>query len=299
MMIGTVKELWRYPVKSLGGEPLQTANVVERSVHGDRNWAVYDPVAPQIRNAKQWAKLLELRAEYHREPGPDDYGDNVAPVRLYAPDGSYCDSSDLAACEKWLTDFLDKPAQLKPRAPASDRGFYALPKARTEEEIRSEIGLEADDPLPDFSAVDADVMSVLAYHVTPPGYLYDAFPVHVLTTNSLAFLGEESGLDTDVRRFRPNILVDMAEPAAEPTEQRWLGGRVQIGETELYVDSPTSRCSMPRDAQPHFGIAEERRMPAALIRHVRMDFGINTKVVRPGTVNIGDPVRVLQPEGGA
>lgn len=298
MVTGTVKELWRYPVKSLGGEALQAAQVLERSVRGDRNWAIYDPIAPKIRNAKQWAKLLELRSEYRWEPGPDDYGDAVATVRLYAPDGSYCDSDNLEACAAWLTDFLEAPAQLKPRAPASDRSFYALPKARTEAEIRSELGLATDDPLPDFSAIDADVMSILQYHVTPPGYLYDAFPVHVLTTDSLAFLEEKSGLDTDVRRFRPNILVEMDEPAVEPTEQSWLGGSIVVGETELYVDSPTARCSMPRDAQPQFGVTEQRRMSAALVRHVRMDFGINTKVLMPGTINVGDTIRVLPSNTG-
>lgn len=36
-----VVELWRYPVKSMGGERLESAHVARRGVEGDRAWAVY------------------------------------------------------------------------------------------------------------------------------------------------------------------------------------------------------------------------------------------------------------------
>lgn len=38
--IGRVAELWRYPVKSLGGEQLGEALCGERGIEGDRRWAV-------------------------------------------------------------------------------------------------------------------------------------------------------------------------------------------------------------------------------------------------------------------
>lgn len=294
MIIASVKELWRYPVKSLGGEALHTAQLGPNGVSGDRHWAVYDPVAPMVRSAKQWPTLLELRAQYLGMPGLDDYGDAVAPVRLLAPDDSYCDSDDLEACGRWLTRLLDQPAQLRPRAPRFDRDFYALPKARTEEQIAREIGLEAGEALPDFSSIDIDVATLLQFHTTPPGFLYDAFPVHILTTDSLRFLGDASALDVDVRRFRPNILLEMASPGREPTEQNWLGATLKIGEAVVYIDSPTSRCSMPGRPQPGFGLQAEKGLARAMARHVDRNLGVNAKIVKPGAVNVGDSVQLIE-----
>jgi len=39
-VIGWVAELWRYPVKSLGGERLACATLEPRGLTGDRLWAV-------------------------------------------------------------------------------------------------------------------------------------------------------------------------------------------------------------------------------------------------------------------
>jgi len=41
--LATVSELWRYPVKSMGGESREELPVEHRGVVGDRLWAVVDP----------------------------------------------------------------------------------------------------------------------------------------------------------------------------------------------------------------------------------------------------------------
>ncbi len=295
MRIAIVTELWRYPVKSCGGESLNSAIIGAGGVCGDRHWAVYDPIPPIIRSAKQWPRLLELRARYLAPPSLGDYGDAVAPVRLTAPDGSFHESSDLRACENWLSRWLDTPAQLKPRTPRADSALYALPSARTEQQIAKEIGLDAGETLPDFGAFDEDVAAALQFHATPPGFLYDAFPVHILTTDSLQFLSEASGLDADVRRFRPNILLEMISPSCATTEQGWVGATLKIGRVAVQVDSPTSRCSMPGHAQPGFDLREEKGLPRAMAEHVDRNLGVNVRVIEPGTMKVGDPVQLLQP----
>ena len=270
MRIATVKELWRYPVKSCGGESLNSALIGAGGVCGDRHWAVYDPIAPIIRSAKQWPRLLELRA-------------------------SVCESSDSTACDSWLTDRLGIPAQLKPRAPLSDSAFYALPSARSEQQIAQEIGLEPGEPLPHFGPFDEDVAATLQFNATPPGFLYDAFPVHVLTTDSLQFLENACRLKVDVRRFRPNILLEMTSPSCATTEQGWVGATLKIGRVSLHIDSPTSRCSMPGRAQPGFDLREEKGLPRAMAEHVDRNLGVNARVVETGTINVGDPVLLLRP----
>ena len=42
MSFGQVTALWRYPVKSLGGEQVEQIDIGSRGLHGDRLWAVRD-----------------------------------------------------------------------------------------------------------------------------------------------------------------------------------------------------------------------------------------------------------------
>lgn len=293
MLIGHIKELWRYPVKSLGGEPHEQLQLTSKGAVGDRHWAVYDPLAPVIRSAKQWPALLNLRAQYLGTPGPEDWGNDVAPVRLLNAAGGFCDSTDLEACSTWLSRQLNRQAQLRPRAPVSEREFYRLPRPITEAEMAKELGMNIGDALPDFEADYSDLMAEMAGHATPPGYLYDAFPLHLLTTDSLAFVAEKSQLNADVRRFRPNLLMETTDPRPALTEQQWLGASLAIGNTVLRIHSRTVRCSMPGRAQPGFQLEAQQRLPGAVARHADRALGVNLHIVQAGTIQVGDPVQLL------
>jgi uncharacterized protein len=41
-VLGTVAEIWRYPVKSMGGERLESCLIAETGLEGDRRWALVD-----------------------------------------------------------------------------------------------------------------------------------------------------------------------------------------------------------------------------------------------------------------
>jgi uncharacterized protein YcbX len=72
MVVGTICELWRYPVKSMGGERLARARVSERGVDGDRIYAVRDGVTGKIASAKHprlWEVLLQCAARYSDSGG--------------------------------------------------------------------------------------------------------------------------------------------------------------------------------------------------------------------------------------
>lgn len=58
-----IMEIWRYPVKSMGGESLHTAEVGPDGVVGDRMWGVYDPATDMVLTARREPSLLFLRAE--------------------------------------------------------------------------------------------------------------------------------------------------------------------------------------------------------------------------------------------
>lgn len=57
-----VAEIWRYPVKSLGGEQLDRADVGSLGIEGDRAWGLYDPATEMVLTARREPSLLFLKA---------------------------------------------------------------------------------------------------------------------------------------------------------------------------------------------------------------------------------------------
>lgn len=57
-----IEEIWRYPVKSVGGEQLEAADVDERGIEFDRAWSIYDPATELTLTARREPKLLFLSA---------------------------------------------------------------------------------------------------------------------------------------------------------------------------------------------------------------------------------------------
>ena len=53
-----VAEIWRYPVKSMGGERLTTAVVGESGIEGDRQWGVVDAATGLVLTARREPRLL-------------------------------------------------------------------------------------------------------------------------------------------------------------------------------------------------------------------------------------------------
>jgi uncharacterized protein YcbX len=62
-----VSEIWRYPVKSMGGERLASADVTSDGIEGDRAWGVLDPATGLVLTGRREPALLFLSA-VHR-PG--------------------------------------------------------------------------------------------------------------------------------------------------------------------------------------------------------------------------------------
>ena len=63
--MATVTEVWRYPVKSMAGERLESCTVTEKGLDGDRRWALIDRTPNRDGkwfNIKQHAPLMTYRA---------------------------------------------------------------------------------------------------------------------------------------------------------------------------------------------------------------------------------------------
>jgi uncharacterized protein YcbX len=293
-----VSDLYRHPVKSLGGEPLSELDVRISGPVGDRYWAVLDGETGRIRNAKRWPKLLLLTACFVEPPQPDAYDDDVTHVEMRAPDGSRCRSDD-ADRDAWLSYQLGRPARLAARRPAFCREHYRLGGPRTADEIAADIDLQPGEAFPDYQLSESNFLAQLVEHETPPGSYADAYPIHLVSRNTLRSLERRSGLDAAAPRFRPNIVVDIdsndieAVTGGDAPEQAWIGRRLRIGPLVLSLISPTTRCSMPARPQPLLGVAPEPALTRAMVQLCNRTVGLNALIETPGTVRNGDEVQIL------
>ena len=58
--------LWRYPVKSLQGSPVERIELRRPGVEGDRQWGIVDAATGKVLTAKRWPALLEASADARR-----------------------------------------------------------------------------------------------------------------------------------------------------------------------------------------------------------------------------------------
>ena len=63
-----VAEIWRHPVKSLGGERLERVKIDDRGIHADRLWAVRDRELGAVTTARRLPMLLGCTARFTTEP---------------------------------------------------------------------------------------------------------------------------------------------------------------------------------------------------------------------------------------
>ncbi|NHN89324.1 MOSC domain-containing protein [Acetobacter conturbans] len=121
----------------------------------------------------------------------------------------------------------------------------------------------------------------------------DGFPVLVCTTASLDDLNGRLPTAIPMARFRPNLVIDGAEPW---DEDHWL--RLRIGTVELSLVKPCSRCVMTTVDQ-ETGIIPDKKEPLRTLATFRKQeggvmFGQNALVSRTGTITEGDAVEVLE-----
>ena len=119
--------------------------------------------------------------------------------------------------------------------------------------------------------------------------IFDTFPLSLVTTQTLARLGEMVGTPLDVARFRPNILME-ASDAAPFQEDDWVGRTLNIGGMAMRVDKRDGRCVVIT-----IDPVTTERNPAilrAVARNREGCVGIYGSTVTPGRVAIGDEVGV-------
>ena len=285
---GRVTSIWRYPVKSMAGERLCAVDISDFGVHADRTWAVRDVELGATTSAKRLPGLMLCTARYAATPPPDAGPGNAPEVIIGLPDGREFSSSD-PAVHRELSGYVDRDVELTPLPALSERDKYRAPMA-TKSDLRTIFGLAPDEPLPDLSMFPVRKLAEISRYATPVGSYVDAYPVHLLTEQSLramSALAPES--DFDVRRFRPTILIDSPGHDGQP-ELAWCGAVLRGPGIALAPLIPTVRCVMPSHEQS--GLRRDPAVTRTVAAHSRRCLGVYGDVVTPGRIAEGEPLHL-------
>jgi hypothetical protein len=116
--------------------------------------------------------------------------------------------------------------------------------------------------------------------------------VHVLTTATLERLRELYPQGRfEVRRFRPNIVVELASGARDFVENAWVGRTLALGNTvRLRISGPCPRCVMTTLAQGD--LPKDPGILRTAAQHNQVNVGVYASVMAGGTVRRGDAIRL-------
>lgn len=245
--------IWRYPVKSLQGEKLSEARLDSSGLRGDRLWGVRDEATGKILTGRREPQLLLAAASLADDGEPD----------IVLPSGDCCRGIGPEA-DNALSDWLRRPVTLVEAVGAS--------------------GGEAE-----YFADATDDTSAAIEWTMPPGRFVDASPLLLLTTASLrSGAGLYRAGDWDVRRFRPNFVIEV--DADDWVEDGWCGHAVSIGSASVLPREPCVRCTMVTRPQPE--LVRDLDIYKTVARHHGGTLGVWTDVQTPGSICVGDSVIV-------
>lgn len=211
----TVGALWRYPVKTLAGERLATAEITTNGILGDRIVHVRGPEG--VRTSRRHHNLLGL----HATLGPD--------------------GEPLVDGQPWASpEILDR--------------------------VRAAAGPDA----------------TLVRYLGPERF--DVLPLLVATDGAVASFGR------DVRRLRPNIVID---GVGGMDETGWPGAELHIGDAVIALHSRRGRCPMTTVDPDTLDV--DRAVLKDIFAHFDGKLALNAEVLCPGIVHVGDPVRLVWP----
>lgn len=261
MIVGKISGIWRFPVKSMGGESMDAARITHHGLWGDRARALVDPTENRVASAKQFDRfpgLLDFTAQYVRGEGQSA---ELPPVDVRFPDGRIVRSGSEGFDEslsQWfgrptsISSVNDDPSQ-RPQA-----GKYAMPDT-----------------------------------------YFDYAPLHLLTDVAMASVAHHSpGSLVALERFRPNLLIQSFESGDFP-ENNWIGKKIRIGaDVLLQLTDPCPRCAvptlaqhnLPKDAKLLKKIAATNTVHVPALQTDQPCLGAYAFVLRGGMVSLGDEI---------
>lgn len=266
-----ISALYRYPVKSMLGERLETTRFGASGVERDRDLALIDTLTGMVATAKHprlWRDLLRFSAVSAE-----------GAVVITSPEG-WMVRADSAEVDQLLSTALGRSVRMSTERPA------AAEVERPDPQDVLDQGVDAE--------VEAPTLEI-AQGTTGTNFV-DYAPVHLITTATLAHIG------TDQIRYRPNLVLETPPGTRAFVENDWVGSELRIttgdgAATVLRMVLPTPRCSVPTLEHGH--LPRDPRAVRVLMTENRIDVpgfgvlpcaGIYAEVIEPGVVHVGDEV---------
>ena len=254
---------WRYPVKSMLGEEIESAQIGPLGILGDRAFAILDAEDGKVASAKnprKWPAIFNFRSYYSEEPDQGMPG----VVAIESKDGQKTTNTD-ERLDATLSALFARPVRLA-----------AQPPMRPQFECVSE---------PEAGQSDTAVRTV----DMPEGTFFDSCVLHLLTT---ATLRRVAGLypdgDFDVRRFRPNLVIDTGD-AEGFVENDWIGQTISVGSgVRLKVIEPCRRCIMT--TLPQGELPKDVGILRTVVQSNSASLGVRCAVEQGGVVHKGDAI---------
>ncbi|MHB0958700.1 MAG: MOSC domain-containing protein [Pirellulaceae bacterium] len=266
---GRVVSLLRYPVKSMLGEELNSAWITPRGLLGDRAYAVMsleDGKVVSAKNPKKWPRMFEFRATYIEPLHPEQA---IPPVRITLPDGTVTTSSD-GQVDHLLSRSLERDVKLAAAAPQQPR---------------------LEEYWPDMEELDHQ--DTVTDEAMPAGTFFDCAAIHLLTTATLGALQKVCPDGRfEVRRFRPNVVIELEDFADGFAENGWIHQEIAIGETvRLRITGPCPRCVMTTLAQSD--LPADSRILRVAAQQNKAHVGVYASVSQEGLIRRGDVIRLI------
>jgi uncharacterized protein len=262
------------------GEELNAAEITERGLLGDRAYALVDSSDGKVASAKnprKWSQLFDFRAALVDPPRP---GAKVPPVRITLPDGAVVTSE-----QGNLNEILSRALNREVTLDAIERGHREV----VESTFPNPWTPKAEEYWPDMEGLD--YRDTVTDFNLPEGTFFDCAVLHLLTTATVDRLRElypEGRFE--VRRFRPNIVVETASGGVKDfVENAWIGRTLAIGDAvRLSITGPCPRCVMT--TLPQGDLAKDPGILRTAAQHNHANVGLYASVVRGGTVRRADAI---------
>ncbi len=261
-----LSQIWRYPVKSLRGDKLETARVDARGIRYDRQWMLVDEQGVFL-SQRQEPRMVLVKTHFENQT-----------LRLSAPG-----MQDLRLTE---TDF--DPQSIEVRI-WRDQCVAQLVATDADDWFRRFLGRDCRlvwIPPESVRQVDQDY----AKPADQVGFA-DGFPFLLISQASLDDLNERLQAPIPMQRFRPNLVVSGCRAFAEDA---WK--RIRIGELTFRIAKPCSRCVVPT-INPETGRRQGDEPIRTLLQYRKQAnkvmFGQNLLHDGIGHLSIGMSVEIL------
>ena len=256
-----VKEIYIYPIKSLAGISLKSANAEEMGFENDRRWMLIDaenihvtqrehPIMSQFYPEISDDKIkITFEGQTH-EFFIDEHSKNKIESQVWDDRSEVFEVNKNSS--KWFSDKLGFECKLVKILKNGDRKHESSRSKET-------------------------------YNVS----LADAYPYLLIGTESLDFLNEKLDEKITIKRFRPNIVVSTKSPHEEDDFSTF-----KIGDVQFKNIKPCGRCIMVNN-DPQKGIVKKEPLKT-LSKYRNVDnsvlFGTNIVSLNSGFITVGDEI---------